>query len=102
MYTVSDSPPYRLTALSQEFVLPQASTDGSSSSAGSDRDAEIIQFASGLEVADGRRILIAYGINDCEAAIVQVSAEYAFSRLLRRIEEPGKQVVNFMQPLKAA
>jgi hypothetical protein len=99
LYTVSDSPPYRLTSLSAEFVLPRAVAGPDRNNAADDADAEIIQFSSGLEVVEEEdRILISYGINDCEAAIVTVSLEYALQTLLRPVEA-GTQVVDFMEPL---
>ena len=87
-YTVNVHEPYRLTGLSPEFVLPSVHDA---------QDAEIIQFASGLEL-DGQRLVIAYGINDCEAAVAQVSLK-TVQGLIRPVEK-GKQVVDFMEPLK--
>jgi hypothetical protein len=106
LYTVSDAPPYRLVSLSAEFVLPRASAESDENGVASD-DAEIIQFASGLEVVGGEHedgdgdgmLLISYGINDCEAAIVRVSVGYVLRDLLRPVEA-GTQVVDVMQPLK--
>jgi hypothetical protein len=106
LYTVSSRPPYELRRLSAEFVLPQAATKpaavpaSSTTTGDAEDDAEIIQFASGLEVIDGYRIIIAYGINDCEAAIAEVSLEEAMAHWLRPVK-PGTQVVDVMLPLKA-
>jgi hypothetical protein len=102
LFTVSASPPYELRRLSAEFVLPQAAKPAavsSSTTSDAEEDAEIIQFASGLEVVDGNRIIIAYGINDCEAAIAEVSLDEAMAHWLRPVK-PGTQVVDVMEPLK--
>lgn len=72
-----------LTALSPEFVL-----------AGS----EIIQFISGLEF-DGTTVTLAYGINDCEAAVVQLDWASIVQPFLRKVSS-GKQVVDLMAKLK--
>jgi hypothetical protein len=104
LYTVSASPPYELRRLSAEFVLPQAAKPAAvpapSTTTNDAEDAEIIQFASGLEVVGDKRIIIAYGINDCEAAIAEVSLEEAMTHWLRPVQ-PGTQVVDVMMPLKA-
>jgi hypothetical protein len=84
----------QLTGLSAEFVLPSAHAP---------TDAEIIQFASGLEYQKNTNdedgvIVIAYGINDCEAAVTTVEL-----KVVRRMLQPvpaGKQVVDFMKPLE--
>jgi hypothetical protein len=90
LFTISGSAPYRLKRLSPEFVLPASYEKG---------DAEIIQFASGLEVAfhDPKVLVLAYGINDCEGAAMYVDLDYINS-LLRPVEE-GKEVVDLMKPL---
>jgi hypothetical protein len=105
LFTVSASPPYELRRLSAEFVLPRAAKPAAvpasaTSTTGEEDDAEIIQFASGLEVVDGNRIILAYGINDCEAAIAEVSLDEAMAHWLRPVK-PGTQVVDVMMPLKA-
>jgi hypothetical protein len=105
LFTVAASPPYELRRLSAEFVLPQAAipapvtTTTTADEQPTIKDAEIIQFASGLEVVDGNRIIIAYGINDCEAAVAEVSLVEAMNHLLRPVK-PGTQVVDVMEPLK--
>ena len=88
---------FRLTSLSPEFVLPAATTFES--------DAEIIQFLSGLELdSNGQTIVIAYGINDCEAAIVRVELTHVRKLLRPTTSEdgPDRQVIDFMQPLQTA
>ena len=84
---------WHLTGLSPEFVLPSAV------SAHRD-DAEIIQFVSGLELlGDGKTVVLAYGINDCEAALTTLSLPVVLG-MLRNIKK-GTQVVDYMQPLSA-
>lgn len=86
-YTIRND---RLVGLSPEFVLPSKYDKD---------DAEIIQFLSGLEYdAKRNQVVIAYGINDCEAAIAVFDLQ-VIQRFLRPVEE-GKQVVDFMMPLK--
>lgn len=87
---------FALATLSQEFVLPAATTFSD--------DAEIIQFLSGLELdEDGKSIIIAYGINDCEAAVVRVQLSQVRT-LLKPVTQASdgtdQQVINFMQQLK--
>jgi hypothetical protein len=94
-FTVAAVPPYVLTAISAEFVYPRGDGGG-----GGDvvEDAEIIQFSSGLEVTeDGQTIVLAYGINDCEAAVTTVP--WATVADLLRPVAAGQQVVDLMQPL---
>ena len=67
-FTITDEKPHVLRRLSQEFLFPSQVWNRTD-------DADVIQYASGLEwVADSRqsRIAIGYGINDCEAAIVEI------------------------------
>lgn len=88
-YTVSAGPPFELKGLSAEFVY--AGTAAAT-------DAEIIQFSSGLELSpDGQSIVLAYGINDCEAAVTTVPWSTVQSWL--QPVQPGQQVVDFMRPL---
>jgi len=94
-FTISSKPPFRLTRLSQEFVLP------SKSNILQDEDAEIIQFLSGLEVITNNNkdyAVIAYGINDCEGAAVYLEMDRV-NQLLQPVEV-GKEVVDLMQPLE--
>jgi hypothetical protein len=66
-FTISSQPPYMfLKRLSQEFLFP-------SKVANFTGDADVVQFASGLEWVPGsshRQVAIGYGINDCEGAVV--------------------------------
>ena len=85
-YTVRNN---QLVGLSPEFVLPSQYDE---------KDGEVIQFVSGLEYdASRHRVLIAYGINDCEAA-VQVFDLSVVQQFLRPVSN-GQQVVDFMMPL---
>jgi hypothetical protein len=80
----------QLVGLSAEFVIESAYKPN---------DAEIIQFASGLEYDEYHdQIVIAYGINDCEAAIMGVDLETV--RGMLRPVESGKEVVDYMKPLR--
>jgi hypothetical protein len=97
-FTISSRPPFRLTRLSPEFVLP------SKSKILGDEDSDIIQFLSGLEVITlGKNkedyAVIAYGINDCEGAAVYLSMDRV-NQLLRPVPQ-GKEVVDLMEPLKS-
>ena len=89
-FTISSQPPYLLARLSQEFVFP-------SKVPGFTEDADVIQFASGLEWASPNQIAIAYGINDCEAAIVYVNWTTVESML--RAVDNGTHVAHTMQKM---
>jgi hypothetical protein len=87
-YTVRND---QLVGLSPEFVLP-SKYDAD--------DGEVIQFLSGLEYdALRNEVVIAYGINDCEAAIEVVNLQVIL-QFLRTVSD-GQQVVDFMMPLKS-
>jgi len=58
--------------LSQEFLFPSQVNQS---------DADVVQFASGLEWDTPDAILIGYGINDCEGAIVRLEWEFIASML---------------------
>lgn len=94
-FTITDKPPFRLNRLSAELVLSSDSYPD---------DADIIQFWSGLELStgfDGKEdsmLALAYGINDCEGAAIHL--ELAFVDGLLRDVPIGKEVVDFMMPLK--
>lgn len=87
LFTISAEPPFALKTLTQEFVLQSPHHPD---------DAEIIQFASGLEIA-GDKLVIAYGINDCEAGVMQIDWEI-LQGLLKPVE-PGTQVLDYMRSL---
>lgn len=84
-YTVSSHAPYRLTALSAEFVLPAVHNVN---------DAEIIQFASGIEW-DKENLIIVYGINDCESAVTKIDIEIV-RQWLRPVQQ-GTEVIDYMK-----
>ena len=94
-FTIPRNPPFRLSRLSPEFVLPSNQPQHAD-------DAEIIQFLSGLEVAEetaagGKNVVIVpYGINDCEGAVVELDTDQV-EELLQDVPE-GKQVVDLMKP----
>ena len=92
-FTITDQPPFRLNRLSAELVL---------SSHLYPEDAEIIQFWSGLELSTGDKgedvLALAYGINDCEGAALHLDLAFV-DGLLKDVPE-GKEVVDFMMPLK--
>lgn len=87
-FTMTSRPPYQLTKVSPEFLFPSKSLEG---------DADVVQFASGLEWVPSTKhqlIAIGYGINDCESAIVQVSWKTVES-LLRPVH-PGDEIASVM------
>lgn len=94
-FTITDAPPFRLNRLSPELVVPSSAYP---------EDAEIIQFWSGLELSSGgdgddsSLLALAYGINDCEGAATHLDLAVV-EDLLRDVSE-GKEVVDFMMPLK--
>jgi hypothetical protein len=88
-FAISSRPPYELRRLSQEFVFPSKAPNLS-------LDADVVQFASGLEWVPGRhQVAIGYGINDCEAAVVYVGWD-TVDTMLRSVAN-GTQVVDTMK-----
>ncbi|KAL3932046.1 MAG: hypothetical protein SGBAC_011036 [Bacillariaceae sp.] len=87
-FTISETAPFHLKRLSPELLLPSAANP---------KDAEIIQFWSGLELVDDNTLALAYGINDCEGAARYLSLS-TVSDLLRPVPD-GKEVVDLLQPL---
>ena len=80
-YTMMPHPPFRILATSNEFCI------GSAQDA---RDCESVQFISGIEVehaaddaANGaeERLLMSYGINDCEARLAKMSMSHVWAML---------------------
>lgn len=88
-----DKEEYSLKRLSSEFVMAAPSRP---------QDAEVIQFASGLEVVHGNHdgqedtILIGYGINDCEGAVLQLPWKAIDQDLLRSIPA-GTQISDHLE-----
>ena len=73
LYTIQPHPPYRMLGTSAEFCI------GASQDAG---DCESVQFVSGLELHNGSQTLIlAYGVNDCEAKLAEVPLSRAWQML---------------------
>ena len=87
-FTITEKPPFRLKRLSAELVIPSHAYP---------EDAEIIQFWSGLEL-DGTKLALAYGINDCEGAAINIDLSVV-EGLLREVPR-GKEVVDLMMQLK--
>ena len=85
---------YILKRLSNEFIFMAPSSDD-------ENTGDVIQFASGLDLVgsdtDGK-LMISYGINDCEAATFFVSMERV-QKLLIDVKE-GEEVVNLMDKVK--
>jgi hypothetical protein len=88
-FTISDTAPFHLKRLSSELVLPSHAKPD---------DAEVIQFWSGLERIDDTTLALAYGINDCEGAVTHLDLA-TVEEVLRDVPQ-GKEVVDFMMPLK--
>ena len=94
--TDGTSQPFKLKRLSNEFVfrtnsIPIGETQPP-------RDGDIIQFASGLDVSGGDvdgKLIISYGINDCEGAVFTMSMAKVQEMLLE--VRPGQEVVDLME-----
>ena len=86
---------FHLSRLSNEFVFSSPSSDSKDT-------ADVIQFASGLDVfgsdndTEGK-VMISYGINDCEAAILIVDLD-SVNELLLPVSD-GDEVMNLMKKL---
>lgn len=88
-YTISEGEPYHLKRLSAEFVFPSKQHP---------TDADIIQFASGLELDEiNEKAVIAYGINDCEGGAVYVDLE-VLEEMLRPVKK-GQEVLDTMRKI---
>ena len=90
---------YKLKRLSNEFVfrtnsIPEGMTQPPAN------DGDIIQFASGLDLLgsdmDGR-VVISYGINDCEGAVLTLSMQIVQQMLIE--VKPGQEVVDLMMEI---
>mmetsp|Transcript_15741 Transcript_15741/g.29692 ORF Transcript_15741/g.29692 Transcript_15741/m.29692 type:complete len:162 (-) Transcript_15741:2371-2856(-) len=84
---------FKLKRLSNEFVFLSLSSSN-------ENVADIIQFASGLDLVgsdlDGQ-LMVSYGINDCEAAVVFLDME-KINELLLPVED-GQEVQHLMRKL---
>jgi len=85
-YTISSKPPYKLRRLSNEFIFPSAYKEN---------DGDLIQFAAGL-VIKHTEMIISYGINDCEGAIMKLAIEN-LKRMLIKVDYDGQEVVDLMK-----
>lgn len=87
---------FQLKRISNEFLFRALSIPIGEKK--SPNDGDIIQFASGLDVygsdIDGRLVL-SYGINDCEGAVMTISMA-KLQRMLIEVE-PGQEVVDLME-----
>lgn len=84
---------FKLKRLSNEFVFSSPSSENQNA-------AEVIQFASGLDLVGSDltgKLMVSYGINDCEAAIVFLDME-KINEILLPVED-GQEVQNLMQKL---
>lgn len=92
-FTMSTEEPHTLRSMSNEFLFRSLGGDGDH-----DDDGEVIQFASGVDVLrsdNGRdEVLLSYGVNDCESAVLKVDAEVVRD-MLQRVE-PGQEVADLM------
>ncbi|CAB9512350.1 expressed unknown protein [Seminavis robusta] len=90
---------FQLTAMSAEFVLPSIDSSGKDpKEEGWAMDAHIIQFISGIEfLADTNELVIAYGINNCEAAVTAMPLQHVRDMLVP--VATGQEIGDFMQPL---
>ena len=93
-FTISDEAPYYLTRISNEFLFKsQSSQDGTKD------DGDIIQFAGSVDMVgendtDGQ-LLISYGINDCEGAIILIDM-HVIDTMLQKVTK-GDEVVSLMK-----
>ena len=88
-----DTTKFGLKRLSNEFVFTAPSSLN-------DHTADVIQFASGIDLVGGDedgKLMISYGINDCEAAIVFLEMAKVQEFLLP--VDNGEEVVNLMKKL---
>ena len=90
-----NSRPFKLRRISNEFVFRANSIP--SGETRPPLDSDIIQFASGLDVlgsdVDGQ-VIISYGINDCEGAVLTVPMEKVQHMLIA--VDHGQEVVDLM------
>lgn len=92
-FTISDAEPYRLKRISNEFLFRSMSEQP-----GLKEDGDMIQFAGSIDLLGGEadgRLLISYGINDCEGAILPVDMSIIQS-MLTDVNE-GSEVVDLMK-----
>ena len=76
-YSLTPHAPFRIVGTSREFCIGSAQDPN---------DCESVQFITGLALRGESTLLIAYGINDCEAKVAEL---------------PVKQVLGMLLPLTA-
>lgn len=107
-FTIPDMPPYHLQRLSQELLLLPATAPPSANQ----DNPEVIQFWSGIEWAatdtstsDKKRdrLVLSYGINDCEGATRFLDWSY-IDYLLQPVplhhDRPNHEVIDLLQAAK--
>ena len=72
-YAVEAHAPWRTVATSGEFCLEAV---------GAPTDCESVQFISSVELQEPQTLLLAYGVNDCQAKVARLSLERVW-RMLR-------------------
>ena len=80
-YTLQPHPPYSILGISPEFCLGSAQQPD---------DCEIIQFISGMALTDdageskinGNRLVLTFGVNDCEAKMSTLDASHVLDMLV--------------------
>ena len=106
-YTLSPRPPHRVLAYSAEFCIASVQDPA---------DCESIQFVTGLSLASSQqhavagvslspirseaerlaanktRLLLSYGVNDCESKLADISLTRVW-QMLRPLEEQGSHAV---------
>ena len=88
--------PFILKRISNEFLFRALSMPIDEKDVSNDGD--IIQFASGLDVYGcdiHGKLILSYGINDCEGAVMTISMEKLQKMLIE--VEPGQEVVDLMR-----
>jgi len=58
-------------------------------------DADIIQFAAGLDLVGSDTLILSYGINDCEGAVFYLEMQEV-QKLLQSVS-PGQEVADLME-----
>mmetsp|Transcript_6257 Transcript_6257/g.9161 ORF Transcript_6257/g.9161 Transcript_6257/m.9161 type:complete len:596 (-) Transcript_6257:154-1941(-) len=79
---------FALNRLSNEFVFRTMSSPRMD-------DADIIQFAAGLDLVGSDTLILSYGINDCEGAVFYLEMQEV-QKLLQSVS-PGQEVADLME-----
>ena len=88
-----DAKTFKLKRISNEFVFMAPSSS-------KENTGDVIQFASGIDIVgsdESGKLMISYGINDCEAAIVFLDMKKVQEILLPVGD--GEEVVDLMRKL---